>query len=90
MRFRSSAARKGVQAEQAAEKLKMLSFRGMFPAEEALFSKVSMEEGFLAEFIPAPAGARNVFKKEVFPQHAKPEQSNAALEHNLPSLNRSD
>jgi len=46
-------------AEEAAEKLKIPSFRGMFFAEEFLFSWVSIEEGFLAEFIPVPTGTRN-------------------------------
>jgi len=38
----------GVAAEEVAEELKTPSFRGMFFAEESLFSWVSIEEGFLA------------------------------------------
>jgi hypothetical protein len=37
----------------------MLSFRGTLRAEESLLSWVLSKERFLAEFTPAPAGARN-------------------------------
>jgi hypothetical protein len=47
------------QASQAAEKLNILSFRGTLRAEESLFSRVSITERFLAEFIPIPTGTRN-------------------------------
>jgi len=51
---------------QAAEKLKMSSFRGMFLAEESLFSRVSIGMGFLAESIPVPTGTRNDGEKDSF------------------------
>jgi len=38
----------------------------MFFAEESLFSWVSIEEGFLAEFIPVPSGTRNDEKCDFF------------------------
>jgi len=38
----------------------------MFLADESLFSWVSIEEGFLAEFIPVPTGTRNHGKWDFF------------------------
>lgn len=49
-------------------KSKISSFRGVLPAEEsllAIFSILSIKEGFLAEFIAAPSGNRNDLR-EIF------------------------
>ena len=44
----------GAQTEQAAEKLKTLSFRGTLRAEESLFSWVLNKERFLASLGMTP------------------------------------
>jgi len=44
----------------------MPSFRGMFLAEESIFSWVLIERGFLAESIPVPTGTRNDGEKDFF------------------------
>ena len=54
------------QAEQVAEKLKALSFRGALRAEESLILLTLKPERFLAEFIPVPTGTRNDKQKHFF------------------------